>query len=117
MKKGVTLVELLVASLLTALILGTLAYIFTAGRRYILYSRSRAQAMELGKGVADSLSSDVNPSGWGNLTFGANKVGPSETLNTITYISRYNVSDMSTQTGSPETRKVTMSINWSEPVH
>ena len=119
MKKAVTLVELMVATVLTALILAGMAYVFVSARRYILFNRASTQAMEYGKGILDSFSSSVRQDTWTTTTNPlctsagcavANKPGGSTTLNNISFAATYNVSNQG------ELRKVKMKINWTEPV-
>ena len=122
MKKGVTLVELVVSVIILALIVAGLAHIFVASRRFITLARSRAQAMEYNVNFLDSLNIHIRQDQWDNTS---NPLYPSATLKSggsakldyINYSCEYNVTDLSTMAGNPKLRKVTMTVNWTEPYY
>lgn len=62
--KALTLLEILVAVIILALVVTGLAGVFVAGKRYIQRSRSRMTGGELGKYFLDPLQNDVNQSTW-----------------------------------------------------
>lgn len=63
-KKGLTLIEILVSAIILALVLTGLVNIFVAGKRYILHTRSRMTAAELGRFFLDPLQMQVNQAEW-----------------------------------------------------
>jgi Tfp pilus assembly protein PilV len=65
-KKGLSLIEILVSCVILALVLTGLVNIFIAGKRYILHSRSRMTASELGRYFLDPLQMQVRQDQWGN---------------------------------------------------
>jgi Tfp pilus assembly protein PilW len=63
-KKSLTLLEIIVATVILALVISGLANIFLVGKRYILGSHSRITSGELGKYFLDPLQNDVNQATW-----------------------------------------------------
>lgn len=70
-REGLSLLEVLVAALIFALIMAGLANIFVAGKQYILHSRSRISGGELGRYFLDNLQLQVNQSSWNTSCVGA----------------------------------------------
>jgi len=64
-KRGFTLLEILVATIILALTTVGLANIFIVGKRYILSNRSRMVRGELGKYFLDPLQMNVRQDTWG----------------------------------------------------
>ena len=67
-KKGLTLIEILVSTIILALVMTGLVGIFIGGKRHILHSRSRMTAAELGKYFLDPLQMLVRQDTWNNAT-------------------------------------------------
>ncbi len=65
-KKGFTLLEIIIAALILALVTTGLAYVFLAGKRHILHIRSKIQAAELGRLFLDYLPMHVRQDIWNN---------------------------------------------------
>ena len=63
-KKGFTLIEIIVATLILALVTTGLAYVFVAGKRHMLHIRSKIQAAELGRLFLASLQMNVRQDTW-----------------------------------------------------
>ena len=109
-KKGFTLIEIIVSSVLIALMVTGLINIFVAGKRHILHSRSRISAGELGKIFLDPYMLSQDPSGTSCMdTFSC--PATSVTMNGVTYASTYDVTQL------PDTSlfRVTANITWNEP--
>ena len=115
-RAGISLLEILVSMVILALVLVGMANVFVMSKGYIIHSRSRISAGELGKQFLDPFQSFVNQETWeaGNDLSLNNPTlaGPTVTLNTIDFSSQYNVSAGPAGT---ELRKVTVNITWNEP--
>lgn len=132
MKKGLTLLELLVCVIILSLIVTGLTSAFIAGKRFIIHSRSRVGAVEMGRVFLDYLQMHVREDTWDGA--GANDLSigtrycdsdgwheqqlgcPSatdRTINNVTYSANYTIAEAPT---APEVRKVRLRINWNETV-
>lgn len=129
-KKGTTLLEVVVAAVLLALIMVGMANVLVSGKRWILHSRSRMTSGELGKYFLDPLQGSVRMDTWTDpstnplaITGGALRycdgIGghtqqpggfcPSSadrTLDSVPYSSSYNISDFD------GVRKVVVTLSW-----
>jgi len=115
-KKGFTLLEILIAALILALVMTGLASIFLAGKRHLAHTRSKIQAAELGKLFLAPLQQDVRQDQWearSNCLSSDGSTGcpGAQTVDNITYTPNYNISDLSGTT----LKKVKVTINWTEP--
>lgn len=111
-KKGLTLLEILISTLILAITMTGLANLFFSAKRYILRSRSRMAAGELGKYFLDPLQMDIRQDKWGsNCLKGATGCPTAQTLNNITYTPAYELSDVPGTT----LRKAKVTISWQEP--
>lgn len=111
-KKGLTLIEILISTLILSLVMTGLANIFLAGKRHVLHSRSRMAGGELGRYFLDRLQMDVRQDQWGdNCLSGGAGCPAAQTINNIQYNPAYNISDVSGTT----LRKVKVNITWDEP--
>jgi len=136
-KQGLTLLEILVAVIILALVTTGLANIFVTGKRYILHSRAMMTGGELGKLFLNPLqmqvrqvpTNDTTQDGWdqanNGLTVGTtyfnsvtgdtqNPICPSaanRTANDIEYAARFNVI---VHPQSANIRKVIANITWDE---
>lgn len=123
-KKGVTLVEIMVSTILVVLIVAGMAHVFVTARRYAALNRSRMQAMEFNKQILDGFAQSVRQDTWTDLTnpLGRNienQPNATTTYNAIAYNSTFNVTAAPPLYGSdkiPALRKVKLIINWTEPV-
>ena len=126
-KKGFTLLEILVATLILALVTTGLAYVFLAGKRHILHTRSKIQAAELGRLFLAPLQMDVRQDTWNQAANAlsatppggrdcASQPGcpaaPERTLDGITYDARYTINR---DNPIPNVNKVKVDITWTEP--
>ena len=109
---GFTLIEIIVAAFVLALVTTGLAYVFLAGKKHLLHTRSKIQATELGRLFLAPLQMDVRQDQWGSncLSAGAGCPG-TETVDNIAYTPTYNRT-----LDSPITNlnKVKLTITWNE---
>ena len=112
-KKGLTLLEILISTLIFALVMTGLVNLFVAAKRLTLHARSRMQAAELGKLFLDPLQMQVREDLWATNCLGTNNCASmpaSEPLNNITYNATYDITDVSGTT----LRRAKVNINWDE---
>lgn len=129
---GFTLLEILVAALILALVTTGLAYVFLAGKRHLLHTRSKIQATELGRLFLAPLQMDVTMSertsgaqnGWGQVNNCLTSDGTSPgcpvaqpPVDGITYTPTYQNTPLLVDAQNPlgRLRKVKVTINWTEP--
>ena len=108
--KALTLLEILVAVVILALVVTGLVNVFVAGKRYIKHSRLRMAGGELGKKFLDPLQSYVRQDTWSTNLLGtdsAGRTGATQDGYTPTY-------DTGALTNNPNIRKVKVTINWPE---
>ncbi|HTY44946.1 MAG TPA: hypothetical protein VMD52_03030 [Patescibacteria group bacterium] len=115
-KRAVSLIEVLVAAILLALVLAGMSSVFITGRRSLLHSRSRSAGGELGRYFLDPLQADVNQATWGSncLTAGTGCPGALQ-VPPITYTPAYSTADVSAWVGNSHLKKVKVTITWNEP--
>lgn len=116
MKKGLTLLEIIISVLILSLLMLGLANIFISGKRYLLHARARMAGGELGRHFIDPLQMDVRQDTWDSPGNNLTVIQPpfivqTQTLNSITYNSTYNITNI---TGT-DLRRVVVNINWNEP--
>jgi len=112
-KKGFTLVEIIVATLILALVTTGLAYVFLAGKRHLLHTRSKIQAAELGRLFLAPLQRDVRQDQWGSNCLSAGTGCPgAQTVDNITYTPTYN---RTLNYPIANLNKVKVTITWNEP--
>ena len=111
-KRGFSLIEIIVASLILALTMAGLVNIFVSGKRYILHSRARMAGGELGKFFLDPLQTDVREDQWGTNCLSANVSCPgASTVNYIAYTPTYSITR---DTPIANINKVKVVISWNE---
>ena len=115
-----TLVEIIVASVIFALVIVGLLTVFVAGRRHIVHTRERMTASELGKFFVDPLQNFVRQDTWDSnaLDVSAAPIALApETINNRTFTASYTVEDGTTDAALVNTdlRKVTTTVIWTEP--
>jgi prepilin-type N-terminal cleavage/methylation domain-containing protein len=114
-RRGLTLLEIIIATVIMALITTGLANIFIAAKRHILHARSRMAGGELGKYFIDPLQMEVREDTWdqpqpnNNLTEAYNYMGESQTINSVEYKPTYTITN-----SSDSLRKVKVEIGWNE---
>jgi prepilin-type N-terminal cleavage/methylation domain-containing protein len=131
-KKGLTLLEIIVSTLLLAIVMAGLTNIFLSGKRYLLHSRSRMSGGELGKLFLDPLQMYIRQDTWNQVgnalntqvsycdDNGSHPQNPacpqnasSRTLAPITYSVEYNTT--TPDAAHPNIRRVVANITWNEP--
>jgi prepilin-type N-terminal cleavage/methylation domain-containing protein len=130
-KRGLTLLEIIIAMLILALVMTGIANIFLAGKRHIGRARSKIQAAELGRLFVAPLQKDVRQDTWDKSTNALSVTAPTSRdcaqqpgcppenqrkLDNITYNPTYTITDVSIGTGTTlPLRKVKVTIKWNEP--
>jgi Tfp pilus assembly protein PilW len=113
---GLTLLEIVVATVILALVLVGLLNVFTVGKRYVLHSRSVMVAAELGRYFLDPLQNDVREDTWNNPTNNLSVKsynGASISIQNINFTPQYHVYDVGLNSTSP-IRKVRVDIVWND---
>lgn len=124
-----TLVEILVASVIFALVIVGLLSVFSSGNRHIVHTRERMTGTELGKFFVDPFQMDVSQETWdqaGNqLNVSAVPVNLTPTphkINNREFSATYTVADgdplsanYDANLASTDLRRVTTKVTWNEP--
>lgn len=133
-RKGFTLLEVLVAAIILALVMAGMVNVFIVGKRFIVHSRSRMSGGELGKLFLAPLQGDVRADTWGvgsnSLRLGtrycdsnpahAEEQQPdcptlvARTLDNIVYSAEYNITNVTVRTEPDNIRRVVATISWNE---
>lgn len=113
-EKGVSLLEILVAAIIMALVVAGMANIFIAGKRHIFHSRYRITGGELGRLFLEPLAKDVRQDTWSSNCLGAGSGCPTAaTVDNVAYTSTYTIGDV--DSGNPSSpRKVKVKLEWNE---
>lgn len=122
-KKGLTLLEIIVASVILVIVLAGMANLFIAGKRWIMHSRLRATGGELGKYFIDPLHMLVRQDTW-NTTANCLSIkncpngtaGAAQGLDK-NYTANYTITNL-TAVGWPSYNsmmRVVANISWDEP--
>ncbi len=114
-KRGLSLLEIVVASVILAVVMTGLAGVFVGGKRWVLHFRSRSTAAELVKKFLDFLPGQVRQDQWSTNELGkraiANRTnGTSDGLDR-NYMANYTASDAPIA----NLTKVKTEIKWTEP--
>lgn len=110
--RGLSLVEIVVSTILIALVLAGLANLFVAGRKYVTLNTSRTLGIELGKAFLDPLQMDVRQDLWGNNCLSSNPTSGCPTvwiISNIPFTPSYNIG---TVNGINTLRRVQLTISW-----
>jgi len=111
-KKGFSLIEIMVATFVLVLVTTGLAYVFLAGKKHLLHTRSKIQAAELGRLFLAPLQMDVRQDQWGSNCLSAGSGCPgAQTIDNILYTPAYDISNVSGTT----LRRVKVTLTWNEP--
>ena len=130
-QKGFSLVEVLVAAVIFALVIAGLSGVFISGNKLIIHARERMASAQLGKFFLDPLQADVRQDTWdctGALSCGGivNSLNISasslpftaspQTINSRPFFATYTVADGTTDSALAGTdlRRVTSKITWTE---
>ena len=114
-KNGLSLLEILVATMIFALVITGLASVFLAGKTHIRHSQSRISAAEFSKYVIDPLQMQVRQDQW---TATSNCLSNTDNCTTETWTGQGGIVYTAITTTSAiatTLRKVTTNIQWSEP--
>jgi prepilin-type N-terminal cleavage/methylation domain-containing protein len=114
--RGFTLIEVLIASILIAIVTTGLAFVFFAGKTHLVHIRSRVQAAESGEYFLTSMRNEVRQDQWGaNCLQGStcpDTYAPASQALDITFYSNYTIT-----ANAPVTNltRVKLKVNWTEP--
>lgn len=115
-KKSLTLLEILIATVILALVVGGLANVFMVGKKYILHSRSRMSAGELAKTFLDPLQMQVREDQWSTNCLGTGTPAncPDQTVGITQGLDRDYTAKYTVTPNSPITNlsKVRIDITW-----
>lgn len=116
---GFTLMEILISVLILALVTTGLVYVFFAGRKHLLHTRSEIQAAELGRLFLAPFQMQVDQSQWdipgGNCL--SNPARCSTTDMQTFYNPRidYRASYSTNLVGTPSLETMRVTVTWNEP--
>ncbi|MDD4980848.1 MAG: type II secretion system protein [Candidatus Omnitrophica bacterium] len=115
--KSLTLLEILVAVLILALVMAGIANVFIASRRRLGQSRSKIQAAELGRLFLAPLQNQVRQDLWGkNCLSGKTEECPGpEKLGFTTYKPAYEITPVVIAGNTLPLQRVKVTITWDEP--
>ncbi len=113
-KRGVSLLEILVSTVLLAMLVTGLMNVVISGKRWLIHNRSRATASQLGKTFLAPLYMDVvaNPVDPNCLNLGSNCLSAS-TIGGVTYSANY-VTGGAVPGGFTGVRKAVVNISWTD---
>jgi prepilin-type N-terminal cleavage/methylation domain-containing protein len=113
-RNGFSLVEIMVSSVIFALVILGLISVFVSASKQITHTRERMTSAQLGKFFLDPLQDYVRDNDWdsGNelSANGDNKPGGSQVINNRTFTETHDVSAV----GGTGLRRVTSKISWDE---
>ncbi len=115
-RKSLTLIEILVSTIILALVLAGMANLFVSGKRWLLHSRSRMAGAELGKLFVEPLQMDVRQDTWNTTSCvgtgnTSNCPNTNQTLDNMQYNATYSITDVN----GTNLRRAQVTINWTEP--
>lgn len=117
-KKGLTLLEILISTLILALVMTGMVNLFISGKKWILHARSRMTGGELGKSFLDPLQMQVRQDQWGNncLSTGTQANCPDQAAGKAQGLDRDYTAHYTVTPNSPVTNlnKVKVAISWTE---
>lgn len=114
-QKGLTLLEIIISTLILALVTGGLVNLFLAAKRHSLHSRSNIAGAELGRHFLDTLQSQVRQDQWNTSCLGAGNCIPLvANVGGIQYSANYTITNVAL--GNTTTvRRSRVTLNWNEP--
>ncbi len=114
-KKGFTLVEIIVSTVIFSLVILGMLGVFVAGNNWVIHFRERSTSAELGKFFVDPLQMDVRQDTWNQIGNNLLNVGTrSETVQKINnkdFSAEHVISDVA----NTNLRRVVTKIEWTEP--
>jgi hypothetical protein len=129
-KRSTTLFEIIVATVIFALVMAGMVSVFVAGKRHVMHSRDRMTSSEMGKLFLDPLQLYVRQDTWGTAGNALNEgttycntsgiqnpacpsVASQRKVNSIDYTAQYDVTKVdASREDSP--RRVIATVNWTE---
>lgn len=121
------MLEVIVSSVLLAIMFAGLANIYVAGKRYVLHTRSRMSGGELGRLFLDPLQNDVRAVTWdasgNNLNVGTRHCGGSSTpqasncpssAGSVLPGADFNATYVVDSVNSTDLRRVKLDVKWVE---
>lgn len=127
-RSGFTLIEIIVATVLFALIIVGIVGVFVGGKRQIMHARERVTSAELGKFFIDPMQSSVRQSDWdqaanalkagttycdsvgGHTQNSACPLSAQRTVNNTEFSSKHEIDNVS----GTALRRVKTTISWNE---
>jgi prepilin-type N-terminal cleavage/methylation domain-containing protein len=133
-RQGFTLLEIIIAAIIIAVLMWGLTNLFVSGRRHIMHARLRMAGSELGKYFLDPLQRDVRQDQWQANTNcltsdgDENTCGPTgnqaccdttprtDPYSQIVYTPEYQITPLAVDTENPlgHLRKVILRLSWRE---
>ncbi len=126
-KKGLTLLEIIVAAVILSLVMAGLTGIFVSGKRWLQHSRLKMTGGELGKYFLDPFAMAVRQDQWDDsigakgdytnrLSITSPPASETKTLNGKVYTASYDIDSIPALTDDAykQARKVTLTITWDE---
>jgi len=116
-KKGLSMLELIVSIFIFSLIMLGLVNVFVASRRYMISSRSQITAAELSRYFLGNLSLQVRQDQWGSncLGAGANCNCVNMTVGNIVYHLENGSYNVTPNVWGTNLTRVKVNITWNEP--
>jgi len=111
-KRGLTLLEIIISTIILALVVSGLVNVLVASRGFIQHNRYRLGAGELGRQFVDPLQAYVRQDTWGSNYLGTATNPPNATDPTGFYTAQYAVT---TPSSNPNIRKAKVTVSWTEP--
>jgi len=126
-RKGVTILEVIIALVILVLVIGGLVNVFISSQRWLIHARARMQGGELGKRYLDPLQMEVRKDQWivdtscltGSGGTNCNTATWTD-VSGITYTPSYIVSSVGTvDTDHPlgHLRRVRLTLDWTGEEH
>ena len=118
-KSGFTLIEILVSSVIFALVIVGLLSVFSSGNKHIVHARERMTSSELGKFFIDPLQKNVRQDEWVPATSPLFVPPPTVTqnINNREFKADYTTDAVTDPVADPglDLRRVTAKVIWNEP--
>jgi Tfp pilus assembly protein PilV len=109
-KRGSSLIEILVATVIFALVMFGLIGVFVAGKGHVIHARERMIGAEIGKFFIDPLQEHVKQESWGSNILTTGGIAGPETINNTDFSAGYVVTDVL----GTNLKRVITNITWTE---
>lgn len=113
-KKGLTLLEIIVSTVILAAIITGLVSAFIGGKKLIQHFRLRMAGGEIGRKFLDPLQAYVRQDTWDASCFGTTKVianCPNVPTTSSPYTAAYSISDLA---ADANIKRVKVTVSWNE---